>query len=64
MVEDLAFTAPDGPAVLDVRPSGCWPWVVLTLGALTIAVGGVLLSHGSDDQSAVMQATSVTGSEW
>jgi hypothetical protein len=43
VVEQVGLTAPDGPAVADVHLSGGWPWLVLVLGIVVVAAGGLLL---------------------
>jgi hypothetical protein len=42
-LEDLDLTAPDGQVVATFPASGSWPWAVLALAAVVIAVGGMLL---------------------
>lgn len=43
VVEEVGLTAPDGAAVANIRLSGGWSWLLITLGVVIIAVGGLLL---------------------
>ena len=61
MVEDIYLTAPDGPIMADVRLNHGRAWLILALGAVAIAVGGLLL--GSIDQDRSAQAGSVASSQ-
>jgi len=36
----------------NLRLTGAWPWIVAALGAVIVAIGGVLLSPGPQDQPA------------
>jgi hypothetical protein len=63
VVEDVDFTAVDGPALPIVRPSGVWPWIVVALGAAIVVVGGILLGSGSHDHPAVIPASSTAVQE-
>jgi len=44
MGEYPELTAADGGVVPRLQPVGRWPWVVLLLGLVIIALGGFLLS--------------------
>jgi hypothetical protein len=61
VIEDVYLTAPDGPMVPYVRLSGSWPWVVAGLGAVLVAVGGTLLSHGPNEKPTLTPTTSAIG---
>jgi hypothetical protein len=52
VLEDIYLTAPDGPMVATVHPSGAWPWIAVALGAGLITVGGLLLSPSVHDHPA------------
>lgn len=48
MGEYPELIAPDGGAVPRLQPIGRWPWVVLLLGVVIVALGGFLLSPDPD----------------
>ena len=61
MGEYVKLTAPDGGIISNLQPVGRWPWVVLLLGAVIVALGGLLFSPDADIDPAVTTTTSVTG---
>jgi hypothetical protein len=44
-LEDLDLAAPDGQVVVTFPAGGSWPWALLALAAVVIAVGGILLAR-------------------
>ncbi|MFI5511088.1 hypothetical protein ACIA48_26800 [Mycobacterium sp. NPDC051804] len=52
MGDYLRLTAPEGGAAPDLQPVGRWPWIVLLLGVAIVVLGGFLLSHDTDVDTA------------
>jgi hypothetical protein len=44
VLENLPLVAPDGGWLPMMRASGGWPWLILSLGAVIVVLGGLLLT--------------------
>ncbi|BBX01770.1 hypothetical protein [Mycolicibacterium moriokaense] len=60
MSEYVELTSPEGGVVPWLQPVGSWPWVVLLLGVVIIALGGLVFSHEADGDPAGTLQPSVT----
>ncbi|MCV7302870.1 hypothetical protein H7J93_24905 [Mycobacterium barrassiae] len=48
MGEYPELAAPEGGIVPRLQPVGSWPWIVLLLGVVIIALGGLLFAPDAD----------------